>query len=119
MSSGCRSSDCVQRSSGTRRVISRVEPGLVRPLQGFAGHLVVPAVGVDGAEHGVVVEHHGAVELADVDVEVMAGRSDADEADDAARRGAAENVAHDARRAGAFHQDVGLERPLSFARPPA
>src|SRR5678815_2587527 len=59
-----------------------VEPSLVGALQGFACHLVVPAIGIHRAEYRVVVEHHGAVELPDIDIEVMAGRGDTDEADD-------------------------------------
>src|SRR5579862_6141142 len=67
------------------------------------------AVGVDAAEDRLIVEHHSAIELADVEVEGLAGRTDADQTYDAAGRCAAEHVAHDDRRARALHDDIGLE----------
>src|SRR5579862_7369330 len=67
------------------------------------------AVGVDAAENRIVVEHHGAIERADVEGEGLAGRADADQTYNAARRRAAEHVAHDDRRPGAFHEDIGIE----------
>ncbi len=50
--------------------------------EGVCRHLVVLAVGVDGAEHGLVAEHHRAIEGADVDIERMSGSGHAGEAYD-------------------------------------
>ncbi len=52
--------------------------------------LVMVAVGVHRTEHDIVIEHRRAVDRADVDVDLATGRRDAQQANDAARRGAAE-----------------------------
>ena len=51
----------------------------------------------------------GAIDRADVDVEVVAGRGDTDQTDHAAGCGTAQRVAHDDGCTGAFHQNIGLE----------
>ena len=73
------------------------EPVFIGALQHADGVLVMLAIGVDAAKHGVVAEHHGAIEIADVELQIVAGRRDPDQADDAARRRAAERVADHAR----------------------
>src|SRR5579863_9975799 len=85
------------------------KPALVGALQNIDGVVVMLTIGIDAAEHGIVVEHHGAIEQTYVDVQGLAGRRDADQADDAAGCGVAESVAHHARRTGALHQYIGLE----------
>jgi hypothetical protein len=70
-----------------------VEPRLVRSLQRLASHFIMPAFRIHRAEHGVVVKHHGAIECSDIEVKVMAGRRDTNEADDSGRCRATENVA--------------------------
>src|ERR1700733_16046649 len=64
------------------------EPTLVRPRQGRDGVFIVLAVAIAAAEYGVVVEHHGTIDAADVDFERMARRGNTEQADDAAGRGA-------------------------------
>src|SRR5262249_59018498 len=44
------------------------KPTLVRAHERGRRHLVVPPIGIDRPEDDVVVEHHGAVEAADIDV---------------------------------------------------
>jgi hypothetical protein len=56
--------------------VIRSEPGLVGVGKRIGHHLVVPAVGVDGAKHNVVVADHDAVEAADVEVKLVAGCGD-------------------------------------------
>ena len=51
-----------------------------------------------------------AVEIADIELELVAAGGNAGETDDAVRRGAAHDVEHDRAGAGAFDHDVGLER---------
>src|SRR6185312_17572112 len=64
------------------------EPAFVGLRQRLGGHPVVRAVGVDRAENYIVVENEGAVEMADVELDVLIG-AESDEANDAARRGVA------------------------------
>ena len=109
ISPGRRSSASLQRSIGTRRVINRREPALVGVSERVHRHLVMKAIGIDRAEDRVVLEHQGAVELADVELTLVPGLRDSEQANDAGGRGSAEHVADDARHAGAFHQDVGLQ----------
>ena len=87
-SSGRRSSASCQRSSGTRRVISARSQSRSASASASRRGLVVAAVGVHGAEHDVVLEHHRAVEPADVEVDRATAGGDAGEADDAVARGA-------------------------------
>src|ERR1700730_2338997 len=58
------------------------EPALLRGYERIGRHLIVPAVGVDGADHGVVGEHHGAVETTDVEVEYLSRLADTRQTDD-------------------------------------
>jgi hypothetical protein len=69
----------------------------------------MPPIGVDGTEHDIVVEHQSAIEVAEVELEFVTRRAHPDQARDTARGGAAEHVADDDRRAGAFHHNVGLK----------
>src|SRR5216683_1128308 len=82
------------------------EPVLVGARERVGRHLVMPAIGVDGAEHGVVVEHRGAVEATDIELEDLAGLGDPGQADDAGGGGRPEAVADHRRHAGALHQYV-------------
>src|SRR5215213_11326218 len=59
------------------------EPILVGARQRIGRHLIVPAVGVDAAEHDVVVEHERAVEAADIDFEFITWLGDTGETKDA------------------------------------
>src|ERR1700688_1085563 len=65
------------------------QPFLVSLLECGDGILIVRKIGVDGAEYQIVVEHHGAIDLADVNVEIVSRRRDADQTNDAARSSAA------------------------------
>src|SRR5579863_1591429 len=87
-----------------------VEPGFVGALQNLCCRFIVGAISVDRAEYGVVVEHHGAIEIADVNIQIMPRRGHTDETNDTARAGKTKRVANDGGRSGAFHQNVGLER---------
>ncbi len=85
--SPCRcSSASLQRSSGTRRVIKRASQPLSARASASRRHLVMAAVGVDGAEHAVIVEHHRAVDRGRCRARISCpGRRDAGQADDAGR----------------------------------
>ena len=108
MSSGCSSSACVNCSSGTRRVISRASQALSARCKRIDGILIMLAVGIDAAKHDSLSST--IVRLSKPISSRSFGRpADADQTDDAACCGAAEHVAHHARRAGAFHQDIGPE----------
>ena len=91
-------------ASGTRRVIRRKRVGRRR---------IVLAVGVDRAEHGAIVEHHRAIECADVEF-APGRRADARKANDAIVRDMGEQRADDLRHAGAFHHEIGRERAKLF-----
>ena len=106
----CSSASC-QRASGTRREIIRPARSWSALMQRVRRHLVVHAVGVDGAEHDVVVEHRDAIEAPDVERRLVVA-ADAGEADDAARRRAAEHAGDHRRRAGAFDDDIGRDAEL-------
>src|SRR6516162_10417115 len=108
------SSASSQRSRGTVRVISRASQRLSARERGRR-RLVVPPIGIDRPEYGVVIEHHGAVEAADIDVEHLSGLRDTGQADDSGRRRRVETTADEGRRSRAFHQNVGSE-PLKGAR---
>src|SRR5262249_27641282 len=51
-----------------------LEPRLVGPRQRLLAHFIMPAVGVHGAEHGIVVEHRLVIEKAEVDLHDAARR---------------------------------------------
>src|SRR5262249_26396714 len=86
------------------------KPTLVRARERGRRHLVVPPIGIDRPEYHVVVEHQGAVEAADIDVEHLSGLGDAGQADDSGRRRRAETCTDEGHSSGAFHQNVGSER---------
>src|SRR5437762_14035700 len=47
------------------------EPMLIGTRKRVCGHLVMPTVRVDCAEHDVVLEHHASIEAADIQVEYL------------------------------------------------
>ena len=105
MSSGrCSSASC-QFDSGTRREISRPSQALVGLAERRRGHFIVPAVGVDRTEHHVVVEHHRAVELPEVERRLVVA-AEAEQAHNPAWRRAAENTGDERRHSSAFDDDV-------------
>ena len=85
-----------------------LKPILVGLRQSVAGHLIMRAIGVDRTKDRFVVEHHVAIEQADIDIEIVTRLSHTNQTDDTACRGAAQYVAHDARCAAAFHDNVRL-----------
>jgi hypothetical protein len=91
-------SPSLQPSSGTRRVMSHERPNSA---------LVMVAVGVHRTEHDIVIEHRRAVDRADVDVDLATGRRDAQQANDAAWHGAAEQRRNYRLRASALHHHIG------------
>src|SRR5262249_58751630 len=72
------------------------------------GAVVGGGVGFSRAEHGVVVEHHGAIKPADVERKIVTRRGNAKQTNDPGRGGVLERAAHDAGHAGAFHQNIRL-----------
>src|SRR5690242_18887561 len=65
-------------------------------------------VGIDGAEHGIIVKHHGAIEAANVEIKIVTGRRNTEQTNNSGRAGAPKRVAYDAWHAGAFHQNIRL-----------
>ena len=71
------------RRPGFERLGPAIErnPPRDQPIKPFRGgarkrlrrHLIMHAIGVDGAEYGVVVEHQGAVDEPDIDLELASG----------------------------------------------
>src|SRR6187551_359172 len=66
----------------------------------------MPAVGVDRAEHHVIVEHHSPVELPEIERD-LAMTADAEQAHHSARRRAAENPGDERGSPGAFDDHIG------------
>ena len=85
------------------------KPGLVCASERLRRHLVVPMVGVDRAEHSLIVEHHGAIDPADIEIEHLSRFGDAGQADDPGRCHGTETTANDGRSSGAFDQDIGRQ----------
>ena len=101
MSSGPRSSASCQRSSGTRRVIRRAEPGAVGRRERRRGRLVVAPVRVDASRtRRRSPARCVRFRLAGVERDRVPARGDAGEADDAVRGGVAHRVEHDLAGAG-------------------
>src|SRR5262245_36947009 len=82
------------------------QPVLVGALQRARRHLVMPPIGVDRAEHAVVVEDQAPVERADVDLRGPARQRDPGKTDDAGRRRGTETRLNDGRRPRALNQDI-------------
>ena len=68
MSPGWCSSASLQRAKRNSARDQAPQPVLVGAGECLRGHLVVPAIGVDRAKDAIIVEHHGAIEPADIDV---------------------------------------------------
>ena len=107
-SSGRRSSASCQRSSGTRREISARSQSRSARASAVRRVLVVTPVGVHGPEHDVVLEHHRAVQAADIEVDRALAGGDAGEADDAVARGRADGVDDELAHPGGLDHDVDL-----------
>src|SRR5882757_6650360 len=67
------------------------------------------AVGIDRAENHVVIEDDGPVQLADVEIERVAGFGDAQQTGDPGWRNVAEDRTDDRRRPRTLHQDIGAK----------
>ena len=82
------------------------KPGLVGMCECVSRHLVMSSVGVDGTEDRFVVQHHVAVDPADIERH-RARLADAEETDNSAGRGSAKDILEHRGSACAFHQDIG------------
>ena len=72
-----------------------LKPRAVRSGERIGRELVVPARGIDRAEHDVVLEHHRGVQPAGVDGDFVPAGADAGETDDAGGGGGPDGVEHD------------------------
>ena len=90
-------------------MINRPSQVLVGASERLRRHLVMPMVGVDGAEYNLIVEHHGAIEPADIEIEHLSRFGDAGQADDPGRCRRAETTANDGESSRAFDQDIGRQ----------
>ena len=102
------SSASLHFSSGDASGDQAVQPSPVGAQKRPNGMPVMVAIGVHRTENDVIIQHHRAVDRADIEILRAAWRRNSEQANDAARRRAAEQRRDHRFRAGALHHHVGV-----------